>query len=35
MSDMVRAGILLDLVCIVIIWLASVTLVPWIFATGT
>jgi sodium-dependent dicarboxylate transporter 2/3/5 len=35
MSDMVRTGILLDLVCIVIIWLASVTLVPWIFATGT
>jgi sodium-dependent dicarboxylate transporter 2/3/5 len=34
MSDMVRAGLILDLVCIGIIWVASVTLIPWIFGEG-
>lgn len=32
MVEMLRAGVLLDLVCILIIWLASVTLVPWLYA---
>jgi sodium-dependent dicarboxylate transporter 2/3/5 len=31
MTEMLRAGVLLDLVCIVIIWLASLTLVPWVY----
>ncbi len=34
MSDMVRAGLLLDLVCIIIIWIASITLVPWVFGNS-
>lgn len=32
MVEMLRAGVFLDLVCILIIWLASVTLVPWLYA---
>lgn len=31
MTEMLRAGLLLDLVCILIIWLASITLVPWVY----
>jgi sodium-dependent dicarboxylate transporter 2/3/5 len=31
MRDMVRAGLLLNIVSIIIIWIASVTLVRWIF----
>jgi sodium-dependent dicarboxylate transporter 2/3/5 len=32
MKDMVRAGLLLNIVSILIIWIASITLVGWIFA---
>lgn len=32
MAEMLRAGVWLDLICILIIWLASVTLVPWVYA---
>lgn len=32
MAEMLRAGVLLDLICILIIWLASITLVPWVYA---
>lgn len=31
MKDMVRAGLLLNIVSIIIIWVASITLVQWIF----
>lgn len=31
MKDMVRAGLLLNIVSIVIIWVASITLVQWVF----
>lgn len=31
MQDMVRAGILLNIVSIIIIWIASLTLVQWVF----
>jgi solute carrier family 13 (sodium-dependent dicarboxylate transporter), member 2/3/5 len=31
MKDMVRAGLLLNIVSIIIIWIASITLVQWIF----
>lgn len=31
MKDMVRAGLLLNLVSIIIIWVASITLVQWVF----
>jgi sodium-dependent dicarboxylate transporter 2/3/5 len=31
MRDMVRAGLLLNIVSIIIIWIASITLVQWIF----
>jgi sodium-dependent dicarboxylate transporter 2/3/5 len=34
MAEMLRAGILLDLVCIVIIWLASITLVPLVYGVS-
>lgn len=31
MKDMVRAGLLLNIVSIIIIWIASITLVQWVF----
>ncbi len=31
MKDMVRAGLLLNLISIIIIWIASITLVQWVF----
>lgn len=33
MKDMVRAGLLLNIVSIIIIWIASITLVKWVFNT--